>query len=160
MDEHCAWVGCVAGETVQRPDRELRWQAPWVVGLALEHNYTLNVNVEADGVPTRFYSDMTTVPTWHEVDGHLEVRAADLDLDVMVLRQGQVVIDDRDEFEEHQVSMNYPQDVINAAEAGCEFVYNGFVQGYEPFASVAHTWLDQWMAQHDNYLPHGPMSLL
>lgn len=160
MDEHCHWVGCVAGETVKRSDQENVWHASWVVGFALDRNYTLNVNVVTEEVSTRFYSDMTSVPTWHEVNGQLEVRAIDLDLDVKVLRDGFVTVVDRDEFDEHQVSMNYPQDVIDAAEAGCEFVFDGFTQGYEPFVSVATAWRDRWVAHHENYPPHGPISLL
>jgi len=42
----------------------------------------------------------------------------DLDLDLIQLENGDVLIDDEDEFLEHQLSMRYPQWLIDASESG------------------------------------------
>jgi protein associated with RNAse G/E len=42
----------------------------------------------------------------------------DLDLDLIQLQTGDVSIDDEDEFLEHQVSMGYPQWLIEASQSG------------------------------------------
>lgn len=57
------------------------------------------------------YCDIATVPRWS--DG--EVTMIDLDLDVIRMRDGRVILDDEDEFEEHQVRYAYPPDVIENA---------------------------------------------
>ena len=51
---------------------------------------------------------MTTPAEW---DGHM-LRAVDLDLDVVRGFNGTVIVDDEDEFAEHQVAYGYPEDVI------------------------------------------------
>ena len=42
----------------------------------------------------------------------------DLDLDLIQLHTGDVLIDDEDEFLEHQVSMEYPQWLIQSSQSG------------------------------------------
>jgi len=42
----------------------------------------------------------------------------DLDLDLIQLQTGDVLVDDEDEFLEHQVSMEYPQWLIEASQFG------------------------------------------
>src|SRR5690606_13389881 len=50
------------------------------------------------------------------------VTMADLDLDVIRHWDGTVVIDDADEFADHQVAYAYPAGVVGAAEAACAAV--------------------------------------
>jgi len=83
------------------------------------------------------YVDMTTVPVWEGAT----VRAVDLDLDVIRLLDGSVVIDDEDEFAEHQVRYGYPQDIINLAQRSCDDVAAGVRAGVEPWASDGHRWV-------------------
>lgn len=40
----------------------------------------------------------------------------DLDLDVILTREGHLFLDDEDEFEQHQVELGYPPDVVALAE--------------------------------------------
>ena len=44
----------------------------------------------------------------------------DLDLDLIQLETGDVLIDDEDEFLEHQLSMRYPQWLIDASQSGLD----------------------------------------
>jgi protein associated with RNAse G/E len=59
----------------------------------------------------------------------------DLDLDLIQLQTGDVLIDDEDEFLEHQVSMEYPQWLIEASQSGLnrlmalDFTNHGFLFG-------------------------------
>ena len=51
------------------------------------------------------------------------VTAIDLDLDVVRLSDGEVFVDDEDEFAEHQVEFGYPAEVIAAARASGDRVH-------------------------------------
>ena len=62
---------------------------------------------------TEIYCDVTT-PVEFSDD---VVTMVDLDLDVIRKRDGLVIVDDEDEFAEHQVQFGYPAEVIAQAQA-------------------------------------------
>ena len=55
--------------------------------------------------PISVYVDMTTPAVW---DGS-QVTMVDLDLDVVLGRDGELLLDDEDEFDEHRVTLGYPR---------------------------------------------------
>jgi protein associated with RNAse G/E len=65
----------------------------------------------------------------------------DLDLDVVLTREGHLFVDDEDEFAEHQVSLGYPPEVVALAEDAARTVLAAVAEGREPFATVGHAWL-------------------
>lgn len=65
----------------------------------------------------------------------------DLDLDVVLTREGRLFVDDEDEFAEHQVLLGYPAEVIALAEQWRDTILAAVAAGEEPFASVEHDWL-------------------
>ena len=79
---------------------------------------------------------MTTVPAW---DGSV-VRAVDLDLDVIEALDGQVYVDDEDEFAEHQVLFGYPAEVIALAESTRDAVLAAVRDRQAPFDGAAARW--------------------
>jgi hypothetical protein len=90
-----------------------------------------------DPAPTWVYVDMTTPPVW---DGAV-VRAVDLDLDVIRMREGSVVIDDEDEFAEHQVTLGYPPEVVALAEASRDRVHAAILDEEPPYDGSHEPWL-------------------
>ncbi|MEP7333660.1 MAG: hypothetical protein ABI692_16415, partial [Terracoccus sp.] len=44
-----------------------------------------------------------------------EVTMVDLDLDVILTREGHLFVDDEDEFEQHRAVLGYPPEVISLA---------------------------------------------
>ncbi len=87
-------------------------------------------------VPTAIYVDVTDCPRW---DGNT-VRAVDLDLDVIKRWDGTLLVDDEDEFAEHQVQYGYPAEVVDAAQRSCDALVASIVGGEEPWVSVGHAW--------------------
>ena len=94
------------------------------------------------------YVDMTTEPEWRrreadDDDGgpEWEVTMVDLDLDVVLTREGHLFVDDEDEFAEHQVELGYPAEVVELAERWRDVVLGALAAGDEPFATVGHEWL-------------------
>jgi hypothetical protein len=66
----------------------------------------------------------------------------DLDLDVIRYRNGKVLLDDEDEFAEHQVTLGYPEDVIEKALATAKWLMDAVEQRREPFGAAGRPWLD------------------
>jgi protein associated with RNAse G/E len=67
----------------------------------------------------------------------------DMDLDVIQSAVRGVFVDDEDEFEEHRVSMGYPQELVEAVRTECTRLFDAVRDGRGPFGGAA----DEWMAQ-------------
>ena len=65
----------------------------------------------------------------------------DLDLDVVLTREGHLFVDDEDEFAVHQVELGYPPEVVALAERWRDRIFAAVASGHEPFATVGHEWL-------------------
>ena len=90
------------------------------------------------GVPTTsVYVDVTTQAVW---DGPL-VTMVDLDLDVIRSRDGDLLLDDEDEFDEHRVTLGYPADVVALARRTAEELMTAAAAGHEPFGPTGSRWL-------------------
>jgi hypothetical protein len=138
-DVHGDWVGIPAGTLMRRPGMET----------VSEFDQVGLVPTTGDGVargflatfhespaPTWVYVDMTTPPDW---DGDT-VRAVDLDLDVIRMRDGHVVVDDEDEFAEHRVELGYPDEIVDLALASRDRVLDAVLEEREPFDGVHERW--------------------
>jgi predicted RNA-binding protein associated with RNAse of E/G family len=88
------------------------------------------------GVPTAIYVDVTDTPRW---DGDT-VRAVDLDLDVIRKWDGAVLVDDEDEFAEHQVSYGYPPEVVALALETKDAVLSAVRSRSAPFDGSSAPW--------------------
>ncbi|MFC9692912.1 DUF402 domain-containing protein [Kribbella sp. NPDC056951] len=86
---------------------------------------------------TEIYCDITT-PVEFSDD---RVTMIDLDLDVIKRRDGTVLVDDEDEFALHQVKYGYPAEVVEQAQASCDWLVTAVAED-EPFVSVYKTYLD------------------
>ena len=80
---------------------------------------------------------MTTVPEW---TGRT-VTMVDLDLDVVLGRDGSLVLDDEDEFEVHRVELGCPEEVVDLARRTADAVVAAIRAGTEPFGSVGDAWV-------------------
>jgi len=83
------------------------------------------------------YVDVATPPQWPSED---HVTMVDLDLDVIRFRDGNVVLDDEDEFEEHRIEYGYPDDVVARARSTAEYLMDAVRSGAEPFGAASESW--------------------
>jgi uncharacterized protein len=138
-DELGDWIGIPAGTWMRRPGVEV----------LSEHDQIGLVPTEGDEVARGYlatfhkapahvwvYVDMTTAPVW---DGST-VRAVDLDLDVIRGREGDVVVDDEDEFAEHQVELGYPPEIVTLAEASRDRIRAAILDEHPPFDGHHERW--------------------
>ncbi|WP_207129234.1 DUF402 domain-containing protein [Actinocatenispora comari] len=137
VDRFGTWLGAPAGTALQRgSEPPLTWEVAQVL-LVPDGERWWTANFNAAPHPTEIYSDMTTVPSWHGDELH----AVDLDLDVVRRRGGRIERLDEDEFAEHQVRYGYPADVIAAAAAAADEVFDAITADAEPFATEFRPWL-------------------
>ncbi len=139
-DEHGLWLWSPPGSDMQRGHEPMRkseavnlklipdskwWTAIWT----WQHEIGL-------------YIDIITPPTWNGST----VTMVDIDLDVMRREDGRVEIADEDEFEQHQIDMDYPPRLIDTARATAARLALAAEARHEPFGVVG----DAWMAQAVN----------
>jgi hypothetical protein len=138
-DEHGDWVGIPAGTLMQRPGLDVVSEFDQV-GLVPPSGADVSrgflATFHKPPAPTWVYVDMTTPPHWDED----AIRAVDLDLDVIRMRDGHVVVDDEDEFAEHQVELGYPPEVIALAEASRDRVHAAVLAETPPYDGSHERW--------------------
>jgi protein associated with RNAse G/E len=138
-DEYGVWGGGAVGTWLSRPGRGFASRQKWVT--LFPHDRPWSASFYEPGHPdTDVYVDMTTVPVW---DG-AHVSLIDLDLDVILLVDGCLILDDQDEFEQHQVALGYPAEVVDLARLSADEVLTAVGEGHEPFLTIGPAWLDGW----------------
>jgi uncharacterized protein len=142
-DQHGDWLGFLDGTVMTRPGAE--YVAPYdqvglvpAVGLPDAERGWL-ATFHSPGGHVSVYVDVTAPVTW---SGPV-VNAIDLDLDVVRLSDGEVFVDDEDEFAEHQVTLGYPAEVIAAARASCDRVHALVDGGRAPYDGSHAVWLER-----------------
>lgn len=140
-DAYGQWLGSPPGVLVSRPGASFVAKDYCAKLVAPGRAFVANFNGPATNI--RIYVDMATPPTLDRTEDGWAQHAIDLDLDVILRRDGSLVIDDEDEFDEHQRSYGYPDDVVAMAQASCAEVHAAIRDGEEPFATVGFAWLDR-----------------
>lgn len=129
-DEHGEWLGYPVGTRFAKPGRS--WEADFAsVGL-VPHRDAAHLSVfngPTQQVRAEIYVDMATPPEWDD----RTLRSVDLDLDVVRRFDGEVAIIDQDEFEQHQLELGYPPEIITMAEESAERVYAAVAAGEPPY---------------------------
>ena len=137
-DEHGDWIGIPVGTPMARPGASFTTEVAQV-GL-VPRGVGWVSTFHAPGWRIATYVDMTAVPWW---DG-TTCRTVDLDLDVIRTGDGDVLLDDEDEFAEHQVRYGYPAEVVALAEESAAWVLQAVLEERAPFdGSTADRWLSR-----------------
>ncbi|MEE4594606.1 DUF402 domain-containing protein [Streptomyces sp. DSM 41524] len=137
-DEHGVWLGLPGGGVMRKGYGPMVPIAcAHVILLPRDAWWTAAFN--APPRETEIYCDIATPPEW--LSSH-EVSMVDLDLDVIRKRtDGSTLMDDEDEFAEHQVRYGYPADVIAEAEAAGRWLMDAVDGRAEPFGAASRAWL-------------------
>jgi hypothetical protein len=142
-DAHGHWWSSPAGTRCSRPGVSFVEEHGWVSFVPHDGAYAAGFYPEPKEVSV--YVDMTTEPVWQRraADGgpEWEVTMVDLDLDVVLTRDGHLYVDDEDEFERHRAELGYPAEVVALAEHWRDVVLEAVASGKEPFLGVGQEWL-------------------
>lgn len=134
-DEHGEWVGFPVGTHYRRPGMEFVADFAGVMLVPAGRPWLAAFNDPPAKSAT--YVDIATPAAW---DG-ATLRAVDLDLDVVVRRDGTTFLDDEDEFADHRVSLGYPPDIVALAESSAAAVLVAVRERRAPFDGTAARWL-------------------
>lgn len=135
-DEYGVWMGAVAGTVGRKGDGPpVVWEQAFVMLFPRDEGWVALFNDMPHNCEV--YVDVTTVPVW---DGDT-VTMADLDLDVIRPVEGEVYLDDVDEFEEHQRVMKYPEELIAQAEETARLLMTAVKERQGPFGGAHEPWL-------------------
>ena len=139
-DEHGTWLAGRPPVPFTGPDGPGTFSDPFAV-LVPEDRWwvcSFNRHDKIDGVD--IYVDVTTPAVWNS-DAHVTV--IDLDLDIVLRRDGHLYLDDEDEFEDHLVEYAYPEDLIRSARRTASELMDAVAARREPFGEVGQMWLDK-----------------
>lgn len=145
VDAHGQWVGVPKGTWLSKPDKGFTATADHVVLLPHDDWWVATIYGHDAERPMDVYVDMTTPCVWSADES--TVTCIDLDLDVIQGVDGEIWIDDEDEFAEHQVSLGYPPEIVAGAEASCAEVFSTLTAHSGPFDGVALGWLARLRAK-------------
>jgi len=102
----------------------------------IDRDYNLEVMWEPDWTPNKHYVNIALPSRWD--DGTL--RFVDLDLDLIWRPDGQVVLDDADEFAEHRLRFAYPPELVDRAWAAVAEVRGLMERRVPPFDGLLYDW--------------------
>jgi protein associated with RNAse G/E len=137
-DEFGTWLGAVPPTPYTGPRGAGAWTHNFVMCIPSDAWWVATFNAYTTDLGARIYVDMTTVPVWLS-DTH--VQAIDLDLDVIRTWSDEVIIDDEDEFAEHQVLLRYPPEIVALAEASRDRVHAAILDERAPYDGSHEPWL-------------------
>ncbi|KNX39387.1 hypothetical protein VV01_10900 [Luteipulveratus halotolerans] len=142
-DRFGAWLAVPAGTAFDRPGAHFAAERAQVVLFPTGQGYAATFWDRAEDTPDRVlvYVDIATAATWRRTPTGLQVTAVDLDLDVIRRVNGEVFVDDEDEFAEHQVELGYPRALVEQAERDCATVLAGVREQTAPFDGTGFGWL-------------------
>ncbi len=136
-DEHGVWAGAAAGTRLWRPAAQFTSQFDWVTLVPHAAPWAASF-YDSPEQPVAVYVDMTTPARW----SGSTVTMVDLDLDVVLGRDGSLFVADEDEFVAHQAELGYPTEVVAMARRTAEEVLAAIAGGAEPFGQVGTAWLE------------------
>lgn len=135
-DDLGEWLGFPKGTHNRRPGMEFQSEVNSVT--LIPRRGAFLATFHAPGNWCDLYIDITTPVEWDDA----VVRSIDLDLDIVRRSEGEVSIDDEDEFEAHELEYGYPPEIIGLAEESADRVYAAVVAGDAPYDGSAQRWLD------------------
>lgn len=135
-DQHGVWVAVPGGTIAYKGEGPgVAWDTHAIMLFPRDAWWAASFNSPPNR--SEIYVDVTTVPEWR--DG--EVTMLDLDLDVIRMRDGRLILDDEDEFAEHQVVLGYPPELVAMAEESARWLMDAVGGRKGPFGGAHLTWL-------------------
>ncbi|MEU4228203.1 DUF402 domain-containing protein [Nonomuraea sp. NPDC026600] len=137
-DEHGVWAAAPKGTVARKGEGPpVVWKTTAIMLFPRDGWWTASFNSPPNRAEV--YVDVTTVPEWRDD----EVTMLDLDLDVIRMRDGRLILDDEDEFAEHQVLLGYPEQMIARAEETARWLMGAVGERQGPFGGAHSRWLDR-----------------
>lgn len=138
-DEWGSWIGVPTGTRRWKGDQVVRdTRAPAVFCAPRDGWWHLHYSGQNDFSGYTLFIDIVTPPVWVSPNRYEMI---DLDLDIGVTIDDEVVVEDEDEFDIHQVRFGYTKEMIDRAESETQRIVAALHNRSEPFFDVAAAWL-------------------
>lgn len=139
-DRYGVWLGVPAGAVLRRgSEAPVTMERGFVQSIAPGRWWTLLYNHEGHRVT--HYIDVIRPPQWHGGD---LVTMVDLDLDVVRRRDGNIELEDEDEFDHHRRLFGYPDWMAAKARGTAAALMLALEANREPFAATCRAWLAEF----------------
>lgn len=138
-DEFGRWIGLPKGSRRWKGEETVRPSSGDAV-LCAPHQGWWHLHYGGYDREYTHFVDIVTPPRWVSPNRYEMI---DLDLDVVVHRDGTIEIHDEDEFVVHQIQYGYSEEMIQGARAETEWVVDALRRRAEPFFEVAAYWLER-----------------
>jgi protein associated with RNAse G/E len=137
-DDHGVWVGAGPGHTVYRGPDEV-FVGEYAVVWCVPRDDWFMAHFLVGHPRVDIYVDVISPPTWTDRGA----RMVDLDFDVIVWNDGGgIELVDADEFEQHRVQLDYPDDLVADARRAAADVFARVRARVGPFSlAAAAPWL-------------------
>ncbi|WP_084157212.1 DUF402 domain-containing protein [Haematomicrobium sanguinis] len=141
-DEYGHWLYQPAGHLISRPGFAFLAHRENLVLFPHDDQWVATFHTGGHEHGLWIYVDLVTDNRWQRLarDGW-EINLVDMDLDVLRFDDGRMVLDDEDEFEDHQKLFHYPQAMIDSIAADAERIYRQVEAGDAPFDHRDQQWL-------------------
>jgi len=141
QDEHGWWIFQGTNEFISRPGAALYTESEAVLLIPREGDYVATFFDGQHPHGVQVYVDLAVDPGWARIrPGVFEFHLIDMDLDVIRQRDRGVYLDDEDEFAEHQVAMDYPDDMVTRIKAESARIQQAVEDRQAPFDGTDAAW--------------------
>jgi len=143
-DEHGHWIYQGANEFISRPGAALYTESEAVLLVPRDGDYVATFYDDAHPQGVELYIDLATDFSWERIrPAVVEFHMVDMDLDVVRTKDRGLYVDDEDEFAEHRVLMNYPDELCTRMEAACAALVDAVAARQAPFDGRDAAWFTQ-----------------
>lgn len=139
-DEHGTWLAGRPPIPFEGPEYPGEFQQRFAILVPDDCWWVATYYADGPFGGLEIYVDVTTPTTW---TSETHATTFDLDLDVVLRRDGTLYIDDEDEFEAHRVEYGYPPDLIDNAQRTAVEMLEVVRERVEPFGDVWRRWLEK-----------------
>lgn len=140
-DRHGWWIFQGTNEFCSRPGAAFYTRSDAVLLIPREGQWVATFYDDAHPGGVRIYIDLAVAHEWHPIRPDVtEFHVIDMDLDVVRTADRGVFIDDEDEFAEHRVAMDYPQELAGQLEAAAGRLFEAVKAQHAPFDGTDAEW--------------------
>ncbi|MEO5993498.1 MAG: DUF402 domain-containing protein, partial [Arthrobacter sp.] len=138
---HGWWIFHGTNEFCSRPGAAFYTESDAVLLVPRSGEYVATFYAAGHPAGVRVYVDLATDHGWRTIrPGVTEFHLIDMDLDVIRTAERGVYVDDEDEFAEHRVEMDYPEDVAARISAASDQLYQAVKAEQPPFDGTDREW--------------------
>lgn len=140
-DDAGHWVFQGTHEFISRPGAAGYTQSDAVLLIPHRGDYVATFFDAAHPGGVEVYVDLAIDAQWRRIGPNtVEFHVVDMDLDVIRAQDRGLYVDDRDEFDQHRITMNYPPDLCTRMERAADALMEAVAARQPPFEGRDTVW--------------------